>query len=36
MKGHKEATFGKNVAKLLLIPCICIDHTEIESRYHLC
>ena len=32
IKGHKEARFGEDVAELLLIPCICIDHTEIESR----
>ena len=36
IKSHNEARFGENVAELLLIPCICINHTEIESRYHLC
>ena len=30
-----EARFGENVAELLLIPYICMNHTETESRCHL-
>ena len=32
---HKRARFGENVAELLLIPYICINHIENESRYHI-
>ena len=28
---HKRARFGENVAKLLLIPYICINHIENET-----
>ena len=31
----KKARFGENVAELLLIPYICINHIENESRYHI-
>ena len=31
-----EAIFVENVAELLLIPCICMNDTETESRCHLC
>ena len=33
---HKRARFGENVAELLLIPYICINHIENESRYQFC
>ena len=33
---HKRARFGENVAELLLIPYICINHIENESNYHIC
>ena len=29
---HNRARFGENVAELLLIPYICINHIENESR----
>ena len=32
---HKRARFGENVAELLLIPYICINHIENESTYHI-
>ena len=35
IKCHKRARFGENVAELLLIPYICINHIENESRYHI-
>ena len=35
IKCHKRAKFGENVAELLLIPYICINHIENESRYHI-
>ena len=33
IKCHKRARFGKNIAELLLIPCI--NHIENESKYHI-
>ena len=33
IKCHIRARFGENVAELLLIPYICINHIENESRY---
>ena len=35
IKCHKRARLGENVAELLLIPYICINHIENESRYHI-
>ena len=35
IKCHKRARFGENVAELLLIPYIRINHIENESRYHI-
>ena len=35
IKCLKRARFGENVAELLLIPYICINHVENESRYHI-
>ena len=35
IKCHKRARFGENVAELLLIPYICTNHIENESRYHI-
>ena len=35
IKCHKRARFGEYVAELLLIPYICINHIENESRYHI-
>ena len=32
---HKRARSGENVAELLLIPYICINYIENESRYHI-
>ena len=32
---HNRARFGENVAELLLIPYICINHIENESRSHI-
>ena len=32
---YKRARFGEKVAELLLIPYICINHIENESRYHI-
>ena len=32
---HKRVRFGENVAELLLVPYICINHIENESRYHI-
>ena len=36
IKCHKMAGFGENVAELLLIPYIYINHIENESRYQFC
>ena len=33
---NQRSQRGENVVEQLLIPRICINHTEIESRYHLC
>ena len=35
IKCHKRARFGGNVAEQLLIPYICINHIENESRYYI-
>ena len=35
IKCHKRARFGENVAELLLIPYICMNHIENESMYHI-
>ena len=35
IKCHKRTGFGENVAELLLIPYICINHIENENRYHI-
>ena len=32
---YNRARFGENVSELLLIPYICINHIENESRYHI-
>ena len=32
LNDHKETRVGEEVAELLLIACICINHTEIESK----
>ena len=33
---YKRARFGENVAELLLIPYICRNYIENESRYQFC
>ena len=35
IKCHIRARFGENVAELLLILYMCINHIETESRYHI-